>query len=259
MSTIKCKWCKAKDVNGKATVQFMKFGRWLCAGCGAMGYIKEPTSEELVKIYEKAWKDSNDSGRFAAGTTSKRIAKSLISLFCGDLVRGTCLDYGGGHGEFAKALLGCKVESVCVLEPFGPKQNIQGLDWVSSWSELPPERKFDWIFMLEVIEHLLDPVKELSKIRRRLTFGGKLAITTPNTRGWRSIKEGPKWLEVRNPAHINLFSPLAIKSCLQQSGFHHIQRLYKPVSYQDKKIYNYFLALTQVIGIDGSIKILANR
>jgi len=259
MTFIKCKWCNSDAVNGAQPDLEKELTRWLCTGCGAMGYIKDPTAEELVQIYKKAWKDSNNIGRFAAGSTSKRMASSLISVFCGSTVRGSCLEYGGGHGKFAEALLEHEVDDVFVFEPFGLRQNIVGISWLSSWGKLPLDKKFDWIFMVEVIEHLLDPLGELSRIRRRLTPGGKLAITTPNARGWRPIKEGTNWREAQNPTHINLFSPLALEKCLRRSGFNQVQRLYKPVCYDRKKLSNFGLAIMQMLGIDGGIRVVAHQ
>jgi SAM-dependent methyltransferase len=233
--------------------------RWLCTGCGAIGYIKEPSAEKLVQIYKKAWKDSNNTGRFAAGTTSTTIARSLISVFCGTIVQGSCLEYGGGSGKLSEALLDHEVDEIYVFEPFGSKQRIPGVKWFSSWGNLPINKKFDWIFMVEVIEHLLNPVDELSKIRRRLHPGGKLAIATPNARGLRSMIDGMNWREAQNPTHINLFSPNALKICLQQSGFKQIHRIYKPVKFTKYKFPNSILGILQVLGIDGGIRVVAQE
>jgi SAM-dependent methyltransferase len=257
MAFIKCKWCNSITVNGAPPAHEKEFARWLCTGCGAMGYIKDPTAEELVQIYKKAWNDTNDTGRFATGTTSTRVACSLISVFCGSTVRGSCLEFGGGHGKLAETLLEHEVDDVIVYEPFGSRQNIAGIRWLSSWDQLPLNKKFDWIFMVEVIEHLLDPVGELSRIRRRMSPGGKLAITTPNARGWRPIIEGTDWREAQNPTHINIFSPIALETCLRRSGFNQIQRLYKPVRYDKKKFFNFCLATMQILGIDGGIRVVA--
>jgi SAM-dependent methyltransferase len=257
MKSYKCKWCNFNIVTGISQIQSKRRDRWLCSGCGAIGYIREPTVEELVKIYKKAWKDSKNIDCFAVGTTSTTIADSLISVFCGPIVRGSCLEYGGGHGKLAEALLDHYVDDIYVFEPFGSKQKISGVKWFSSWDNLPLNKKFDWIFMVEVLEHLLNPVEELSKIRRKLNPGGKLAITTPNARGWRSIIEGMNWREAQNPTHINLFSPDALKTCLRQSGFKQIQRIYKPVNFKRNKFANAILGILQILGMDGGIRVVA--
>jgi len=257
MKSYKCKWCNFNVVTGTSPIHSERRDRWLCSGCGAIGYIKEPTVEELVQIYKKAWKDSNNTGGFAAGTTSTIIASSLISVFCGPIVQGSCLEYGGGHGKLSEALLDHDVDDIYVFEPFGSKQKISGVKWFSSWGNLPLNKKFDWIFMVEVLEHLLNPVDELSKIRRKLNPGGKIAITTPNARGWRSMIEGMNWREAQNPTHINLFSPDALKTCLRQSGFKQINRIYKPVNFTKNKFANAILGILQVLGMDGGIRVVA--
>ena len=257
MTSIKCKWCNSLTVRGIPPSQIKEFDRWLCTGCGAIGYIQDPSAEELSEIYKKAWKDANDSGRFAAGSTNVKIANSLLAAFCGSTVHGSCLEYGGGNGKFSEALLDHKATDIFVYEPYGFCQKTHGIRWFSAWENLPKDKKFDWIFMVEVIEHLLDPVGELSKIRKKLSPSGKLAITTPNARGWRSIREGVSWREAKNPTHINLFSPAALKTCLRRSGFKRIKRLYRPVHYNKNKLFNCILGVMQVFGTDGGIRILS--
>ena len=256
MSIFNCKWCNSSTIKSIPFSRFNKRSRWLCKDCGAIGYIQDPSANELTDIYKAAW-NNNISNRFASGSTDGRIATSLIKALCGSKVRGSCLEFGGGHGKFANALLQYNPTEIFVYEPFGFRRRIPGVTWFSEWEDLPIGKKFDWIFMVEVIEHLLNPVVELARIRSILNPGGKLAITTPNTRGWRSIKEGIRWQEAQNPTHINLFSTSALKLCLKQSGFKKIKRIYQPVQYKSKKLFNIILGVTQVIGIDGGIRIVA--
>lgn len=93
----------------------------MCKGCGSFGYIKDPNHKQLKTIYKEAWHDSALTGRFAAGSTSARTAESLIFAVKASSNLGTCLDYGGGHGVLAEALLKQGASDVSVLEPFGSK------------------------------------------------------------------------------------------------------------------------------------------
>ena len=137
-----------------------------------------------------------------------------------------------------------------------PKKS-QGMEWISSPGKLPPGIRFDWVLLIEVIEHLHDPVRELRIIRKLLAPGGKLALTTPNSKGWRARIEGLRWREAQNPTHLHIFSLPAITACLTRSGFHHIRRIYRPARYQEKKLNQTLLAITQMLGIDGGMRITA--
>lgn len=220
------------------------------------GIFQKFFTRGIRKHIQKRLADANNAGRFAAGSTSSEIAHSIINAFCGKARLGVCLDHGGGQGKIAEKLLS-RGADVSVFEPFGEKMNKEGIEWYSCWEDQPPGKKYDWVFMVEVIEHLLEPEEELSKIKDRMAPGGKLVITTPNARGWRARLEGTNWREAQNPTHINLFSPYSIKVCLQKGGFDQIDRIFRPVRYSSNRMSALMLGITQVLGIDGGLKVVA--
>ena len=113
--------------------------------------------------------------------------------------------------------------------------------------------------MIEVVEHMLDPEYELKMIKEHLAPGGKLVITTPNAKGWRALKDGFKWREAQNATHINLFSTDALIKCLQNAGYKKIKRVLRPVKYNVSGLKGLFLSVTQMIGIDGGIRLVVKK
>ena len=107
--------------------------------------------------------------------------------------------------------------------------------------------------MIEVLEHLLDPQETLAEIRRHLSQGAKLVITTSNARGWRARIEGFNWRELQNLTHINLFTAQTLKDCLTKAGYSDAQRILRPVTYKAKGLKALGLAMTQTIGVDGGL------
>lgn len=253
---MQCKWCGASTSIGKGPVAKPEWSRWRCSNCGMFGYVNEPDSGQLSQVYTSAWQDSNDSGTYAAGSTDEKIAQSLLSAVDFSPASVKCLDYGGGKGNFAKALVNKGVQDLTVFEPFGENPGIDSIRWASDMNDIEGE-KFDWIFMIEVIEHLLDPQQELNKVRQFLSPGGKLVITTPNARGWRARIDGFNWREAQNPTHINLFSAARLKICLTNAGFSNVQRILRPVAYRATGARVLALALTQMMGIDGGLRFVA--
>lgn len=168
-----------------------------------------------------------------------------------------CIDYGSGKGVLAKrlAILGCK--EVHAIEPFGPKQELEGVSWHRDWSDLPEGSRFDVIFMVEVIEHLKYPVEQLKKAKEKLSDGGGILITTPNANGWRSILKKGKWKQAQNPTHINLFSYNALSRCLREAGFGEVQRITKTMTYNKTGLSGLALRMTQVLKIDGGLRVWA--
>lgn len=255
---IVCKWCRSQVEFGKSPRQVPEWGRWQCKSCGAIGYRKDPGIDELSAIYVAAWHDSIKTGKFAAGSTSEVIADSILSVMTDGLYLGSCLDYGGGKGVFAKSLCKKNASEIYVIEPFGSDPKIPQVVWLSDLADLPIRKRFDWIFMIEVIEHLLDPVCELTKIRECLKPTGKLVITTPNSKGWRARVGGTGWREAQNPTHINLFSSKALCTCLHRAGFTQVDRILKPVRYNSNGLPGVILAVTQMLGIDGGLRVVAS-
>ncbi|WP_018970505.1 class I SAM-dependent methyltransferase [Rubritalea marina] len=251
-----CRWCEGITKQGIGPIKRPNWNRWQCCNCGAIGYNDLPSEEELNELYLNAWVENDTSDRFATGSTDLGISRSLLKSvqFNHD---GRCLDYGGGTGQLASVLVEFGCVDVYVFEPYGNNPGLS-ISWVKDLRVLDGE-KFDWIFMTEVIEHITDPVAELAKVYNLLSDHGALVITTPNSLGWRARIERFRWRESQNPTHINLFSEVALKKCLSEAGFSNIKRCYQPVQYKASGLKRFLLSITQVLGVDGGLRIIAKR
>ncbi len=253
----KCKWCGGAIIISHGPISRPEWSRWRCRSCGSMGYVDNPDINSLSRIYEEAWKDFNNIGKFASGSTDIDIAESLIKAVGFDGC-GKCLDYGGGKGCFAKALKNYGCNDIYVYEPYGNNPGINSVKWERDFDFIKTN-KYDWIFLIEVIEHFLDPIEELKKIKNILCRNGRIVITTPNSLGWRARKEGFMWREANNPTHINLFSEKSLRICLSRAGFENAERVYRPVRYKAKGVKGLFLTMTQLIGVDGGLRMVVNN
>ena len=76
--------------------------------------------------------------------------------------------------------------------------------------------------MSEVIEHLVDPVQVLQKLRARLKPGGIMVLTTPNsvflTRRLRYLI-GKSSTETQNFSHLRFFSMNMLSRVVTAAGF----------------------------------------
>jgi SAM-dependent methyltransferase len=90
--------------------------------------------------------------------------------------------------------------------------------------DLPP---FDGVVMLDVIEHLQDPLRELRGISRILHPGGVLVVGTPNgaalfhrvRRAYHVLRSRPTHL-VTPPFHLYAFDQGSLAESLKVTGFH---------------------------------------
>lgn len=79
--------------------------------------------------------------------------------------------------------------------------------------------KFDVVTAWHVLEHLADPLQELSDIRNVLNPRGIFSFTTPNIDSLQFRLLANKWEWLSPPAHLYLFGISSINNLLKKSGF----------------------------------------
>jgi SAM-dependent methyltransferase len=76
---------------------------------------------------------------------------------------------------------------------------------------------FDVITAIEVLEHLVDPLAELGRIRSLLADGGVFFYTTGNATPYRNRLT--RWRYVIPEIHVSFFEPRTLELALRKSGF----------------------------------------
>ena len=224
----------------------------------AIGYSKSPSALEISDYYQKA-KDSTSLHKKAMGGTDHNVANSILRAvgWMGD--PGPTLEIGAGEGLMTDVLVAGPCP-ITVVEPFADVDfSSKGAAYYRDIDSIPESNRYDWILMIEVIEHLDDPVGFLAKVGKRLTERGRLVVSTPNAAGPRARLQGQSWSEVQNITHLNLFSPLALRTALTKAGFKQIERSRSPVAYKNSTMANAILGFTQLLGIDGGIRMTASN
>lgn len=105
------------------------------------------------------------------------------------------LDVGAGSGELVRALRAAYGEwaatelsfsrAAGLKETFRDDPSVQVLQHDIERGVLPfPQSHFDAVLLIDVIEHLVDPVPALIEIRRVLRPAGRLLVHTPNIAKW---------------------------------------------------------------------------
>ena len=130
----------------------------------------------------------------------------------------SCLDAGSSSGEFVY-LLNSKG-----FDAQGVEANLPYADYSlaelalpvtkSPFSEFKTETKFDIITMFHVLEHLENPVRDLSHLKEFLKPGGKLIIEVPNIL-YPNMAFSHKW----HPGHLFSFTEDTLALLIEKAGF----------------------------------------
>ena len=115
----------------------------------------------------------------------RRIHARLLDLLAEDMRAGATLEIGPAEGHVT-ALLARRTRDLTLLEPTPamadaleerfPDVSVERA-LVEQWA---PGRRFDNIFMLHVLEHVLDAAASLRRIAGWLEDGGRLFVSVPN-------------------------------------------------------------------------------
>jgi 2-polyprenyl-3-methyl-5-hydroxy-6-metoxy-1,4-benzoquinol methylase len=139
---------------------------------------------------------------------------------------GRFLDVGCGGGFLVEvaAALGWQAEGLEVSQAaaeFGRSRGTVIHAGTLEEADLP-ESVFDLITMMEVVEHVADPVDLLMRAGRLLRPGGALYLTTPN---WGSLSRrflGKRWFPVSRE-HVVYFAPGTIRTALGKAGLRRVR------------------------------------
>jgi cyclopropane fatty-acyl-phospholipid synthase-like methyltransferase len=141
---------------------------------------------------------------------------SLVALQPGT----TWLDYGCGTGGLVRFLGEHGFADVWGTEQGASLERLRETDLrVLDSADLDnaAQGSFDVITAIEVVEHMVDPIPELRRMRALLRPGGLLFVTTGNARP--HAHNLLKWSYLRPEIHISLFEPDTLALAMQRAGF----------------------------------------
>jgi 2-polyprenyl-3-methyl-5-hydroxy-6-metoxy-1,4-benzoquinol methylase len=216
-----------------------------CLSCGTIFSNPQLAEDKVHEFYanvEDAAYLENLEGRFRTFQYNlNKIMKYLPAS-------GKLLEVGSYYGAFLKIANDSGFDSIGIepcsfavdysINHFGLKA-IQG-----TLLDLPENLKdFDIIASWDVLEHLINPMKELKLMNTKLKKGGILVFSTLNIDNWYPKILGEKWPWLMN-MHLYYFNENIIAEILRRSGF---QVLYVQ-SYCHIISFDYFLSKLSQLG-----------
>jgi SAM-dependent methyltransferase len=191
-------------------------------------------ADRLEQIYPPTYYSfaSGGSAMGLAGAVKRRIdARSfrrVLRLL--DHPRPNILDVGGGTGEIAAGFVrqagpGSRGTVVDIDAESLVAAHSRGLGgWQGRFEEFETTERFDLILMLNLIEHVADPVAVLAKARSLLSERGLIWMQTPNFRALDArIFRHLNWSGYHCPRHFVLFSEAGLPGVLADAGLEQVE------------------------------------
>lgn len=133
------------------------------------------------------------------------------------------LDVGCGNGAFLHRAIEMGFEAVgCELDPKAAKlSQQQGLNVYAgdAFSSLLDDKRFDFITLNHVIEHVEAPQEVLSRLHDLLEPGGWIWLALPNPQALGRSVYGKAWKGFHPPFHLLIPHQNMLTGWLQQAGF----------------------------------------
>jgi len=203
-----------------------------CLSCGLFYVEKQPSDEELKRIY------SFDAGyhrcfqSISSWQTKKQLSsgKRYYEYIKKYKKNGRILDIGCSAGFFLKTVKENGWETIGLdisndtAEIARKRYGLNVLTGILN-EDTFPAGYFDVVSMWDVIEHISDPVKTTAIINKILAPEGILILSTPNTDGlfaraaYKISGIIGDWLHPEPPHHLFQFSKKTIAKLLEASGF----------------------------------------
>lgn len=189
-----------------------------CGDCGTVHQPSLPHGPELLDLY----REMSDDGYLSEEEGRRRTARRLLDLLEAHVPRGRLLEVGCGHGLLLDEARrrGYDVEGL-ELSVEAARYAREKLDLpvreIPLEEAAPDGELYDAIVMVDVLEHLDDPVEALDRICARLASGGALLIATPDPSSLMARVAGRRWW-CYIPAHLCLIPRKTLRELISARG-----------------------------------------
>ncbi|MBV9336491.1 MAG: class I SAM-dependent methyltransferase [Solirubrobacterales bacterium] len=200
-----------------------------CEVCN-FAFIADPWTE-FERIYDDRYYDGHGADplvdyRFELSEPARTIRRyewrgvtHLVERLLGGLDGVRWLDFGCGNGGLVRYVLEHTNAKACGFEEgsIATAARRLGIPILSADALSEQPAAFDVVTAIEVIEHTLDPLTELRRIRGLLRSRGLLFLTTGNAAPFAS--DLARWSYIVPEIHVSFFEPDTLRRALGDAGF----------------------------------------
>jgi len=233
MNNIPCPLCQSADHRLVFDLRHVTGGHRVpgqilrCQSCGF--WFKQPSNRDRIReAYEDDYAADPVTETYMLSEATRAFFRKVIAGI--GPRHGRLLDIGTGLGTFVEEAqkAGYDAQGVDLCAPLVKKARARGLNvQCKPAEELDSAEPFDVITMMDIIEHVPEPLKLLAAARRILKPGGELVVYTPNHRAavvllaklLRRVGVGFAVEEIFGGNHVGFFDDQTLLSAMNKAGF----------------------------------------
>jgi SAM-dependent methyltransferase len=188
--------------------------------CSNCSFLMCPDGANVLTFYEDLEDPEYEKGRAQRALQAKNILR-FVQRF---MPSGRLLDIGAGSGILVEEALklGFEARGVEPSKWLQKQAESRGLPVrLGIFSRESDGAGYDVITLVDVIEHVPDPVGLLKQMSAALAPGGTAVIVTPDVNSVAARLLGKRWWHYR-VAHIGYFDRSTLRRALQQCGLQEV-------------------------------------
>lgn len=211
-----------------------KFDIYRCTNCGH-GYTDKVESSDLTLVYEEGAYDPKEKFWHKILRPAFNVFEFAKIKYMDNFKQegNSLLEVGTGKGSFLKAALNAGYDaygiepSVRSYTMAKAKVGERVVNCTLESMHLNPalNKKFDFIMLWHVLEHLHNPGEIISLLQSYLKPGGTLIIGVPNFDSYQSSAGKSNWYHLDPPRHLSHFTPASAGFLFKKSGME-IKKVY---------------------------------
>ncbi len=224
---MKCNICSSTTFTQNFSVKKNKY--WICDDCNSALYYPVPSQQEIDDFYKDYITYKTGLTEYLIESTYPAFVSNLTLTLkdldwpfkANDQIH--LLDIGCGNGFFLQYIKenfnGIKTEGLDLSQECVNKCIEKGLNvHIGDIFSLDETKKFEFITMFHVIEHVQNPIDWIKKIHSMLLPNGEFIIETP-VYGLVAESFKENWRYFMPVEHLNIFSKDAMLNTLRNNGF----------------------------------------
>jgi ubiquinone/menaquinone biosynthesis C-methylase UbiE len=217
-------WSVAKDYEYFSVED--EFTYYKCTDCESI-FIHPVPADLLAKIYPPNYYSFSNKYKNIVvrmkGWLDKQFFRKILKQITNKEIK--VLDVGGGTGWILNSIkkIDDRINFTQIVDINEHAKSVAEEDghayFEGTIEKFNTDNQFQLILMLNLIEHVADPLAVLQKIQPMLAPGGIIVIKTPNTESWDArLYKKSYWGGLHCPRHWVLFSEKSFRILLQSTA-----------------------------------------